>query len=79
MRTVEIRQRFKNQPQYTELWVNGYMLGEYINGKDKKYLNPEKWADEMVKKRTKVLERNIARLEQELEDAQVELGLIQER
>jgi hypothetical protein len=76
---VELRQAVPSQaPQYTELWVNGYMLGEYINGKDKKYLNPQKWAKEMVKKRVKVLERNIARLEKELEDAIVEHGLIQE-
>ena len=80
MRKVELRQAVPSQaPQYTELWVNGYKLGEYIYGKDKKYLNTSKWADEMIKKRVKVLWRNIARLEEELDDLQTEHRIIQEK
>ena len=60
---IELKQTVPSQaPSYTELWVNGIKLGEYIHGKDKKYLNPEKWAKEQVKKRLSVIDRNIMRL-----------------
>ena len=49
------------------LLVNGYILGTYYGGKEKKYENPEKWAKSMAPKRLKVLHRNIARLEKELQ------------
>ena len=64
---IELKQSVPGQaPSYTELYVNGIKLGEYINGKNKKYLNPEKWAKEQIKKRNIVIERNIKRLENEL-------------
>ncbi len=64
---IELRQSNPNRsPIYTELYVNGIKLGEYLGGKDKKYLNPEKWAKEQIKKRNKVINRNIKRLKNEL-------------
>lgn len=64
---IELRQNVPKQaPSYTSLIVNGVELGEYICGKDKKYLNPEKWAKEQIKKRNIVIDRNIDRLEKEL-------------
>ena len=64
---VELRARVPSQaPEYTQLIVNGIVLGEYIFGKDKKYLNPKKWAKEAIVKRNKVIDRNIKRLQQEL-------------
>lgn len=76
-RKIELVESVPSQaPSYTKLIVNGVELGEYICGKDKKYLNPEKWADEMVKKRTIVLNRNIRRLENELLNYKEELRII---
>lgn len=64
---IELKQELPNQaPSYTSLYVNGVKLGEYIYGNDKKYLNPEKWAAEQIKKRNVVLDRNIKRLKEEL-------------
>ena len=64
---IEIRKDVPRQyPSYQSLLVNGVKLGEYICGNDKKYLNPEKWAKEQIKKRNVVLDRNILRLEEEL-------------
>ena len=50
------------------LFINEVKIGEWICGKDKKYLNPEKWAKEQLKKRNIVLDRNIERLEEELSE-----------
>ena len=64
---IELKQDVPSQaPEYTSLYVNGIKLGEYICGKDKKYLNPERWAKEMLKKRNIVIDRNIRRLKAEL-------------
>lgn len=64
---IELRQNVPSQaPSYTSLIVNGVELGEYIFGAEKKYLNPEKWAKEQIKKRNVVIDRNILRLESEL-------------
>lgn len=60
------------------LIVNGYVLGSYYGGKDKKYLNKEKWAKEQIKKRIPVLERNIKRLKSELLEFEDELLAIKE-
>ena len=49
-----------------DLIVNTVVLGTYYGGKEKKYLNPEKWAEEQLKKRLPVIERNINRLQDEL-------------
>ena len=56
----------KQAPSYTKLIVNGYLLGEYIYGKDKVYLDKEKWAKKQIAKRVPVLKRNIERLKGEL-------------
>ena len=50
------------------LLVNGYVLGEYFGGKSEIYKYPEKWAENQVSKRLAVINRNIARLEKELEE-----------
>ena len=63
---IQLRVHPSQAPSYTQLVVNGFTLGEYIYGKDKPYLNPEKWARKMVKKRMVVISRNITRLEEEL-------------
>ena len=49
------------------LRCNGYVLGVWFGGKEKKYLDPEKWAKEQIKKRNPIIDRNIKRLEQELD------------
>ncbi len=49
-----------------DLIVNGHVLGTYYGGKEKKYLDKQKWATEQIKKRLPVLKRNIERLEIEL-------------
>ena len=70
---IEIKQNVPSQyPSYQSLYVNGIELGEYICGENKKYLNPEKWAKEQVKKRNIVLDRNILRLEKELQQLKEE-------
>lgn len=63
----------KQAPSYTKLFVNGYLLGEYICGKEKVYLDKEKWAKKQIAKRVPVLERNINRLKKELLDFENEL------
>jgi len=64
---IELRQDVPSQaPEYTSLLVNGIKIGQYVCGEDKKYLNPEKWAKEQLKKRNIVIDRNIKRLEEEL-------------
>ena len=57
----------KQAPSYAQLYVNGIQLGEWICGNDKKYLNPEKWAKQQLKKRNVVINRNIKRLKLELD------------
>jgi len=65
---IEIRRDVPSQyPDYQSLWVNGVHLGQYISGENRVYLNPEKWAKDQIKKRTKVLDRNIARVIKELD------------
>lgn len=68
--------KVRKRPRYTgapdencihSLIVNGFEIGTYYGGKERKYLNPEKWAQEMIKKRLPVIERNIHRLVDELE------------
>lgn len=74
---IELKQTVPSQaPSYTELWVNGIKLGEYIHGKDKKYLNPEKWAKEQIKKRMIVINRNIKRLTDELSEWKTEKKIL---
>lgn len=74
---IELKQRIPKQaPDYTDLLVNGIKIGEYICGKDKKYLNPEKWAKQMIKNRNVVIDRNIARLKKELENWETEKEII---
>ena len=63
------------QGRYT-LIVNGYTLGQYIDGKSKDYLDPKKWADKQIKKRNAVLKRNIDRLKNELEKLEAEKIMI---
>lgn len=60
------------------LVVNGYALGTYYGGKEKKYENPKKWARQQIRKRLPVLRRNIARLEKELAAHRKELNAIDE-
>lgn len=75
---IELKQKVPAQaPCYTELWVNGYRLGEYIHGKDKVYLYPERWASNQIKKRLPVIARNINRLKQELEKWEAEYKALQ--
>ena len=67
--------RSKNAPDEScihYLYVNGVSLGAWYGGKDKKYLNPEKWAKEMIPKRVKVLDRNIKRLYAEADEFEKE-------
>jgi aspartate oxidase len=66
----------KQAPSYTQLVVNGYVLGEYIYGKDKVYLDKERWAKKQIAKRVPVLIRNIERLKKELSDFEKELQAI---
>lgn len=54
-------------PRYATLYVNGVVLGEWYGGKNKKYLKPITWALEQIPKRIKVIDRNIARLEKEID------------
>lgn len=61
-----------------ELIVNGFVLGTYYGGAKKSYLEPEKWAKEMIKKRIPVIQRNIARLKKELEQWEIEKKAISE-
>lgn len=61
-----------------ELTVNGYLIGSYYGGKEKSYENKEKWAEKMIKKRVPVIERNIARLENELLQWKTELKALTE-
>lgn len=48
------------------LYVNGFLLGEWVGGLGHPWLDPEKWAKKQIKKRLPVVERNIARLSKEL-------------
>jgi len=54
------------------LIVNGHILGTYYGGSEKKYLNPEKWAKQQLKKRNLVIDRNIIRLKNELSQLEKE-------
>jgi predicted transcriptional regulator len=54
------------------LYVNDVLIGEQICGEHKKYESKETWAAFQVKKRLKVLNRNINRLQSEIEDLQKE-------
>jgi hypothetical protein len=68
--------RYKDAPDESCIWdliVNGIHVGTYYGGKEKKYLDKEKWANDIVPKRIKVLQRNIGRLEDELQDFNNEL------
>ncbi len=56
-----------------ELWVNGYLLGEYLGGKYQIYTVPLIWAKKQIPKRVKVINRNIQRLEKELNKWKQEL------
>ncbi len=61
--------RYKDAPDEGCIWhlvVNGHTLGTFYGGKILKYEDKYKWADEMIPKRLKVVERNIERLEIEL-------------
>lgn len=63
--------RYKDAPDegcIHNLSVNGFCIGTYYGGKKKKYLDPEAWAKEMLPKRIAVIERNIDRLVDELEE-----------
>lgn len=74
---IEIKPSVPSQnPLYTELYVNGIKLGEYLGGKNKLYLYPEKWAKQQIKKRNKVIDRNIKRLEKELDQWNKERNMI---
>jgi hypothetical protein len=74
---IEIKKDIPKQyPSYQSLYVNGIKLGEYICGENKKYLDPEKWAKEQVRKRNIVLDRNILRLENELHQLKEEKRII---
>ncbi len=68
----------KQKPSYTKLIVNGYVIGEYIQGEYKGYLNPIEWADKQSKKRLKVLDRNITRLENEASELAKERAALEE-
>ena len=77
---IEIKKspRYKDAPDEScmhFLSVNGIEIGAWYGGKDKKYLNPEKWAKEMIAKRNVVIERNIARLENDLNRWKAERGI----
>ena len=68
---IEVKKspRYKDAPDegcIHYLSVNGFVVGTYYGGEDKKYLDPEKWAKEMVKKRLVVVNRNIKRMSDEL-------------
>jgi len=63
--------RYKNAPDKGCIWslsVNGYTVGTYYGGKELSYENPEKWAKKQVTVRLKVLDRNILRLTDELNE-----------
>jgi len=62
--------RYKDAEDDFCIWdvsVNGVCVGTWYGGKDKKYLDKEKWAKEMIPKRLVVVGRNIDRLTAELE------------
>lgn len=68
--------RYTDAPDNDCIWnlkVNGYVIGSYYGGKEKNYLDKEKWAKKMLKKRIPVLERNIKRLKSELFEFEKEL------
>lgn len=67
MKKIEIHTPFKNHDNGIRLMVNDIHIGTHHGGMDKKFLHPEMWAREMVRKRTKVLDRNIVRLRQQAE------------
>lgn len=73
LKTIESNNEYKVEVNEYYKWryhliVNWYIIWDYICGKNKKYLNPDKWAKEMTKKRNIVIDRNIKRLEIELND-----------
>jgi hypothetical protein len=77
MRIVEVKYPLPNQkPSYATLYVNGVELGQWIHGKEKKYENPEKWADQQIRKRNIVICANILRLEEEIAQLKEEEILI---
>ena len=76
---IEKSPRYNGAPDedcIIRLVVNGYCIGTYYGGKEKKYENPEKWAKQMIPKRRRVIQRNIIRLENELRDWEKELRAI---
>ena len=73
MKKVEIKNYSWNRYR---LYVNWYCLWDYIYWKEKKHLNPEKRAKEQVKKRNVVIDRNIARLKEELSNREIEKKVI---
>lgn len=58
------------------LYVNWIVIWEYYWWIDKRYLNPEKRAKEMLRKRNKMLDRNIERLQLELESLKEEKTIL---
>jgi len=70
---IEVKYPIPEQaPMYAELYVNGIKIGEWLQGKNKDYENPEKWAKKQIKKRNLVIDRNISRLKKELKNWEIE-------
>ena len=61
-----------------KLIVNGYCIGTYFGGKEKKYEDKYKWADKMVLKRVPVILKNIERLKSELASFENELEALRQ-
>lgn len=71
--------RHKDAPDENCIWyllVNGYQLGAWYGGEKRLYENKYSWAEKQIKKRVPVLQRNIQRLEKELELLKKELNSI---
>lgn len=67
--------RYKDAPDdwcIHDLFVNGVHIGTWNQAREKKYLNPEKWAKEQIKKRLVVVQRNIERSTIELDKWKME-------
>jgi hypothetical protein len=58
--------------------VNGYIVGTWYGGKEKPWKNPLAWARRQTKKRVLVLNKNIKRVELELEELKTEYNALVE-
>jgi len=79
---LERHPRTKNAGDEDCVWhliVNGYRIGTWYGGKNKLYEDKYDWADRQIAKRVPIIQRNISRLSNEIEELKKELTALEKR